>query len=83
MADNERREAIFGRLTKIFRHVFNDDSMVLTETTSAEDVPEWDSLMHVTLCVAVEREFRIRLNAIEIASLSNVGKLVDTLMEKE
>ena len=82
MPNAEKRSEIFSRLTKVFRDVFDDDSLELTETMSAEDIPDWDSLTHISLCVAVEREFNIKLNAAEIASFSNVGKLADMLSAK-
>jgi acyl carrier protein len=40
-------------------------------------VPAWDSLMHVTLIIAVERSFGVRFKSSEVANLQNVGDLVD------
>ena len=77
----EKRQAVFERLTAVFHDVFDDDSIRLTEGTTAADIEDWDSLMHVTLCVAVEKQFRVRLNAMQIARLDNVGKMVDLLLE--
>lgn len=77
------REAIIKRLTPIFHDVFDDDTLVITESTSAADIPDWDSLMHITLCVAIEKDFNIRLNAAEIARLANVGGLIDVLIGKQ
>ena len=68
-----------SRLTGVFRSVFDDDEMVVTRATSARDVPGWDSLMHVTLLVNVEKEFGIRLTSSEVAGFKTVGELEDLL----
>lgn len=80
MAD--KREEVAARVTSVFRDVFDDDTLEITDETSAADILDWDSLMHINLCVALEREFKIKLNAVEIAALSNVGQLIGCVMEK-
>jgi acyl carrier protein len=65
------------RLTEIFRDVFDDDALVIDRATTAHDVEAWDSLMHVSLVVAVEEHFSCRFSSADVASLSNVGELVD------
>jgi acyl carrier protein len=73
---------IYGRLTPIFRDVLDDDDLVPTADLSAADVPEWDSLRHVRLVVTVEKEFGLRFATGEIASLQNVGQLVQLIQAK-
>ena len=41
------REEVFARLNEVFRDVFDDDSIVVTDTTTADDIEEWDSLEHM------------------------------------
>ena len=53
---------IFERLNEVFRDVFDDDTITVTEDTTAADVDDWDSLMHITLISAVEDEFDIKFN---------------------
>ena len=74
-------ENIRNRLNNIFRDVFDDEKIEIFEEMTAEDIDEWDSLMHVTLVLAVEKEFDIRLNASEIGKLQNVGTML-ILLEK-
>jgi acyl carrier protein len=62
-------------LTEIFRDVFNDESLVISPETSARDIPAWDSVMHVSLIVNVEKAFGVRFSSSEIAKLQNVGDL--------
>jgi acyl carrier protein len=60
----------------IFRDVFEDDEIIVTGETSAADIDSWDSLMHVTLIVTVEKEFGMRFTSSQISRLENVGDLV-------
>jgi acyl carrier protein len=66
-------------LNDVFREVFDDDEIHLTRATTAKDVEGWDSLMHVTLLLNVEKKFGIRFKSGEIAGLKNVGELVDLI----
>ena len=66
---------ILQRLTKVISQVLGEENLALTPETTAEDVPGWDSLTHVSLIVAIEREFKIRFTSGEITKLENVGAL--------
>jgi len=77
----DARSELKERLNKVFRDVFDDDSIEVVDAMTAKDIPEWDSLMHVILVVAVEKEFKIRLNAAEVGQLKNVGEMLN-LIEK-
>ena len=70
------------RLTEVFQDVFEDDDLVIARETTAADVEDWDSLMHVTLVVNVEREFGFRFKSSEVSALQSVGDLID-LIERE
>jgi acyl carrier protein len=72
-------EALFERLQRVFRDVFDDDSLVLRPELTARDLDGWDSLTHITLVVSAEKEFGIRLNAAEIARLANVGEMAEAI----
>jgi acyl carrier protein len=69
-------------LTEIFHDLFGDDAIVLTRQTSARDVKGWDSIKHISLIVAVEERFGIKLKTSEIDRLSNVGDLEDAVAAK-
>jgi acyl carrier protein len=70
------------RLTGIFRDVFDDDSLILHENMTADDVENWDSLTHVDLIVAIEKEFKIRLTTGEVSGLRSVGQLTALVSQK-
>ncbi len=76
------REEIRSQLTRVFRSVFEDDSIEITDTTTAKDIDSWDSLMHITLVISVEKDFGVRLSAAEVGKLENVGKMLDLLQKK-
>jgi acyl carrier protein len=75
-------EKIYEQLTDIFRDVFDDQTLVPNAQTKASDVPEWDSLNHINLIVAVESRFRIKFKTAELESLRNVGHLVELIQKK-
>ncbi len=63
-------------LNELFRGVFDDEDLVITRETSARDIDDWDSLMHVTLLLTVEKGFGIRFSSSQVAGLTDVGQLV-------
>ena len=54
------RAEIFEKLNNVFRDVFDDDTITVSDNTTASDIDGWDSLMHITLISAVEDEFDIK-----------------------
>ena len=72
-------DQILERLTNVFQDVFDDDSIVLTENSTADDIEEWDSLNQIKIILACEKEFDIKLNARDINTLENVGAMLNHL----
>lgn len=79
----EERTQIFESLTEVFRQVFDDETLTIGETTTAQDVAEWDSLHHITLIVAIEAEFGIKFKSSEYEEMANVGALVNLIAKKQ
>ena len=71
------REEIFAQLTEIFQDVFDDDEIVLTEETTADDIEDWDSLEQINLLVAIEKQFKIKFQLADVSNLENVGAMAD------
>lgn len=71
--------ATLDQLQSVFRDVFEDDELTIDRQTSAEDVDGWDSLMHVSLMINVERVFGVKFSTTQVASLKNVGELIDLI----
>lgn len=69
-------------LNGIFRHVLKNESLNLTETTTAHDVDGWDSLTNMLLISEVEKAFGVRFNFREIVKMKNVGDLCAAIANK-
>ena len=76
------RIEIMSQVETIFRTVLNNESIVLTDDTTAEDVPGWDSLTHVVLISEIEKHFGIRFAIREMLSWKTVGKMIDCIQKK-
>ena len=70
-------------LEKIMRRVFDQDELIIRRELTARDVEGWDSLALVRLVVAVEKEFKIKLNMVEIPRLKSVGDFIDLIAVKK
>jgi acyl carrier protein len=70
------QSAILNDLTDIFREVLDDPTLELRSDSTAEDVPNWDSMNHIIIVVEVERHFGIKFQTAEMEELRNVGELV-------
>lgn len=70
--------AIF-KLQSIFRDVFSDPQLVLTEDMSPADLPDWDSVAMVHIILAAEAEFGVRFSTDEVAAVSSVADILHAL----
>lgn len=70
------------QVNEVFREVFDESDLTIARETTAADIEGWDSLMHVRLMIAIEKAFRVRFSSSEVASLNNVGELIDVLERK-
>lgn len=70
------------KLNDVFRMVFDDESLSVSEATTANDVDGWDSLTHINLIMAVEALFRIQFSSKDLGSLRNVGDLLVIIESK-
>ena len=76
------RTEIYDELNDIFVDVLDWDEVALTDSTTADDIEEWDSLSHVQLVVAIEKAFGVKFTSLEIMKWKNVGELVDSIAQK-
>ena len=75
------REEVYERLTNVFRDVFDDETITLTDETTANDIEDWDSFEHINLVVAVQDEFSFKIPMGKVVSMQNVGEMVDLILE--
>ncbi len=76
------REEVFVQLNGVFRDVFDDGDIVVTDKTTASDIEGWDSLMHISLISAVEDEFDIKFSMKEVVNMENVGERADIIVRE-
>lgn len=70
------------KLTDIFKEVFDDETIILSDDLTADDVDAWDSLSYVNLIIAVEIAFDIEFKQSEILNFANVGELKQSIISK-
>jgi len=70
------RKKIIDQLTNIFRIIFRDDTIVLSDDMTANDIDNWDSLSHMLLITEIEDHFSIKFKLRELNKLKNVGSLI-------
>ncbi len=78
MVSHELKRVILGSLKL--------DEWALTDASVATEVPGWDSLSHINIVLAVEKQFGVRFKGVEVLRLKNVGdlqRLVDSKLAKE
>ena len=76
------RDEVFIKLNEVFRDVFDDESITVTDTTTADDIEDWDSLEHINLLAAVEQEFGMKFNMGQVVSMKNVGEMADIILAR-
>ena len=76
------REEMLKKVNEIFWDVFDDDSIVVTEETTAADIEDWDSLTHITLISEVENEFDFTFAMKDHLGMKNVCEMLD-IIEKQ
>lgn len=76
------REEVFVTLNEVFRDVFDDEEITVTDKTTADDIEEWDSLEHINLLAAVEQAFGIKFNMGQVVSMKNVGEMADIILSQ-
>jgi acyl carrier protein len=73
---------VYEKLTPIFRDLFDDENIVLTPATTADDIDDWDSLNHIRLVLGIQKAFGVKFSANEVGKLKDVGHLVELIRKK-
>lgn len=75
------RDTVFEKLNEVFRDVFYNDDIIVSNSTTAADVEGWDSLMHITLIAEIEDTFDIHFKMNDVTKMQNVGEMADKILE--
>jgi len=73
-------DELLKTMQNLFRDVFGDASIELQNGMTAADIDGWDSLMHINLIIAVEKQFGIRCATAEISGLKSEDQNVGTFL---
>ncbi len=76
------RQEVLERVRRVLRDTFLNDDLIVAEDTNLADIPEWDSELHVTLVLALEHEFNVRLTAREASRAVAIRPILDLLESK-
>lgn len=76
------KHEILADVQEIFRDILDNNEIVLSLDTKADEIEEWDSLSHIQLVVAIEKKFKVRFLSKEIMTWSNVGEMIECIQSK-
>ncbi len=76
------REEVFEKVQEIFRDVFDDDDLRISDQTNSDEIDDWDSLEHISLIISMEKEFSMKFDIKEVNKLENVGEMIDLILRK-
>ena len=76
------KESILLKIEETFQDIFNDKSIKILDTTTAEDIEEWDSFNHINIIMQIEKDFNIKFALGELQELQNVGDMINLILEK-
>ena len=76
------RAELADKLAVIFRNVFNNPDIQVTDELTANDVANWDSLSHMILIGEVEKNLGISFKLKELNKMKNVGNMMDIILTK-
>ncbi len=69
-----KQAEVLAKLQEVFDGIFLEKVAAKPEL-SAADVEEWDSLMQISLVIAVEQKFRVRFRVGEVETARNLGEV--------
>ena len=76
------RSQVFKGIQEIFSDIFDEAGILIEDSTSPDDINDWDSLNHLNLIGAIEKEFKIKFTLQELTTVNNVGVITDLVMTK-
>jgi acyl carrier protein len=82
MNSEPTRKQLLATIRNILADVLDNDSLQLSESTTADEVADWDSINQVKLLIGLENELNFRFSSAEVEGLKNVGALIDLVQRK-
>lgn len=67
------------KIQPIFRDIFDDENLTVTEETVAADVEDWDSFAQMQIVMGIEEMFGIKFSTDEVTEFKKVGDVVKAI----
>ena len=84
MKNNVEQNKIPKEILNILENIFLDNTLEeIINSSSFEELEDWDSLNHIILVVEIEKKLSIRFNSGEISTFKNVGEMCDAILKKQ
>ena len=77
------KDDMLNTVQDIFRDIFDEDDLLVDRSSNSDSIEEWDSLAHINLVTAVEKEFKVKFALGELTSLKDVGDMIDLIATKK
>ena len=71
-----------AQLERVFRDVFDDDALSISEAMTRESFPTWDSLGHIRLVSALEEAFGLSFSIEDIEGMTSVGRILERIVAR-
>ena len=77
-----KRTEILEKVQHVVSDVLDLEDLVISEETTASEVEDWDSIMHVEIIVELENTFDVKFRTVEIEDFKKVGDIVSSIESK-
>jgi len=69
-------DSVLPKVREAFKATFDIDPQLISMETTADDVPGWDSVGHLSLGANLEEAFEISLDVDDLMEMESVRKIV-------
>ncbi len=66
----------------VFRRIFGDETLVVSSSTSQEDIEAWDSLEHINILSIIEQKYGIKFDLNEVMEIKTAGDIMQLVSQK-
>jgi len=79
MVDTKKTDEINSRLEKLVKETLQSKKINLESTM--DEIPEWDSLKHIQLIIAIEEEFDIRIDFSDTLDMTSIPVIKEKILK--
>ncbi len=72
----------FNKLKQVVSDILEIDVNNINESSSSDNIEQWDSLSHIKLVMAIEAEFNVKLTPEDMMDMLSV-KLIKVILEEK